>query len=65
MFRQHKHRRGAFVVIEGCDSSGKSIQSENLVKRLISQNIAVEKRQYPNRDTYIGKILNDYLKKNL
>ena len=43
-----------FVVIEGCDGSGKTTQCKNLVK-LLGKN--AEFMQFPNRTTEIGKII--------
>ena len=54
--------RGVLIVFEGCDRSGKSTQCEKVVHQLNLQNIPAEKRHYPNRDTPIGKLLNEYLK---
>ena len=55
-------QRGAFIVLEGCDRSGKTTQCEKIVQVLKLQNIKVEKRQFPNRKTPIGYILDGYLK---
>lgn len=41
------NRRGAFVIIEGCDRAGKSTQTRLLVKALNEHGISAEPRTFP------------------
>lgn len=50
--------RGQLILIEGLDRTGKTTQTELLLKRL---NPNAELIKYPKRDTPIGKIINEYL----
>lgn len=52
--------RGAFIVFEGLDRSGKSTQSSRLVSRLASRGVAVSEGvwRYPDRTTAVGGLLN-------
>lgn len=53
--------RGALIVLEGCDRSGKSTQCAKLVEALNSLKIPAKKISFPDRSTPIGSIINDYL----
>lgn len=53
--------RGALIVLEGCDRSGKTTQSSKIVETLNSMNIPAKKISFPDRSTPIGSIINDYL----
>jgi len=53
--------RGAFIVLEGVDRCGKTTQCGRLMKRLLSMSITATALRFPNRDTVIGKLINDYL----
>ncbi len=56
-------RRGAFIVFEGIDRCGKTTQCNLLVdhvKRLTSES-QVEFIRFPNRESCIGKLINNYL----
>lgn len=55
--------RGAFIVFEGCDRSGKTTQCKLLEQKLIAKNIAVKVISFPNRTTPVGEILNKFLTK--
>lgn len=57
--------RGALIVLEGVDKSGKSTQCRKLVENLISKGIKSELWRYPERSTAIGKVINDYLEKKI
>lgn len=54
-------QRGAFIVFEGIDCSGKTTQSLRLVKNLNLDNIATCHMRFPDRTTEIGKICGAYL----
>lgn len=54
-------RRGAFIVFEGCDRCGKSTQSAMLVDFLKRNYIPTKHMAFPNRQTPVGKLINEYL----
>ncbi|XP_048519714.1 thymidylate kinase [Dendroctonus ponderosae] len=54
-------QRGALIVIEGVDRSGKSTQCKKLVESLISQNIKAQLMNFPDRSNLTGKLINEYL----
>ncbi|XP_045497365.1 thymidylate kinase [Colias croceus] len=54
-------KRGAFIVIEGVDRTGKTTQAKQLVDSLRKRNILAEYTNFPNRNTEIGKVINSYL----
>ncbi|CAB3223748.1 unnamed protein product [Arctia plantaginis] len=54
-------KRGALIVIEGVDRTGKSTQAKVLVENLKNKNIPAEYRNFPARDTEVGKVINSYL----
>jgi dTMP kinase len=39
--------RGAFIVIEGLDRSGKTTQTEHLTEHLATNGISIERRKFP------------------
>uniref|UniRef100_A0A0G4GM40 Thymidylate kinase n=1 Tax=Chromera velia CCMP2878 TaxID=1169474 RepID=A0A0G4GM40_9ALVE len=55
--------RGAFIVFEGLDRSGKTTQSSALVDALREKGVTVQTLRFPVRSTKIGEILNEYLSK--
>ncbi|XP_054258641.1 uncharacterized protein LOC128983392 [Macrosteles quadrilineatus] len=55
--------RGALIVVEGCDRSGKTTQCKKLVNLLKNIDIPAEYMNFPDRRTPIGKLINDYLTK--
>ncbi|XP_073987574.1 thymidylate kinase [Rhodnius prolixus] len=57
--------RGALIVIEGVDRSGKSTQCTKLVEKLNKNNIAATLICFPDRTTSTGKLINDYLTKSV
>lgn len=56
-------RRGAFIVLEGCDRCGKTTQSHKLVEALTAAGIKAEGLRFPERTTAIGKAVSDYLER--
>ncbi|VVC99216.1 unnamed protein product [Leptidea sinapis] len=54
-------KRGALIVIEGIDRTGKTTQSKQLVESLIKRQISAEYFNFPSRNTEIGKVINNYL----
>ncbi|KAH8775291.1 putative thymidylate kinase [Diaporthe sp. PMI_573] len=53
--------RGAFVVLEGMDRSGKTTQVKLLQSRLIEAGRRVQLMRFPDRTTPTGQIINQYL----
>lgn len=41
--------RGALIVLEGCDCSGKTTQSNNLVTALNNQNVSALRMAFPSK----------------
>ena len=56
-------KRGALIVLEGCDRAGKTTQCLKLVEKLKSQNVDIKYMNFPNRSTETGAMLNAYLRK--
>lgn len=54
-------KRGALIVIEGLDRTGKSTQCKALVAGLLQKQIKAEYTNFPARQTEIGKVINSYL----
>lgn len=54
-------KRGALIVLEGVDRSGKSTQAKKLVESLQIRNIPAELMVFPDRTTYTGKLISQYL----
>lgn len=57
--------RGALIVLEGCDRSGKTTQCAKLVEALNSMKIPAKKLSFPDRSTPIGSLINDYLSRKI
>jgi len=55
-------KRGAFIVIEGLDRSGKSTQSSAILARLHEHGIPAKLIKFPDRTTPIGKMIDAYLR---
>lgn len=53
--------RGALIVIEGLDRTGKTTQTELLIQKLHELNLKNKLIKFPERTTNIGKIINTYL----
>uniref|UniRef100_T1JGQ2 Thymidylate kinase n=1 Tax=Strigamia maritima TaxID=126957 RepID=T1JGQ2_STRMM len=54
-------KRGALIVLEGCDRSGKSSQANKLVEKFNLEGTACNHLRFPDRTTTIGTLINDYL----
>jgi len=54
--------KGKLVAVEGIDSSGKSLQSELLEKRLRRAGFKCKHIHFPRYETFFGKIIKKYLK---
>ncbi|KAI0039623.1 thymidylate kinase [Auriscalpium vulgare] len=54
--------RGAFIVIEGLDRSGKSTQAAALLARLHAEGIPAALHKFPDRTTPIGQMIDAYLR---
>jgi dTMP kinase len=54
-------KRGALIVLEGLDRSGKSSQSKALGTFLRSRGESVEEWRFPDRTTAIGQMISSYL----
>ncbi|KAJ6239674.1 thymidylate kinase [Anaeramoeba flamelloides] len=55
--------RGAFIVFEGLDRSGKTTQTEMLKKRLLEENEPTNLIKFPNRESRTGKLIHNFLQK--
>ncbi|KAJ3441098.1 thymidylate kinase [Anaeramoeba flamelloides] len=55
--------RGAFIVFEGLDRSGKTTQTELLKKRLFEEKEQASLFKFPNRKSETGKLINNFLQK--
>jgi dTMP kinase len=56
--------RGALIVIEGCDRSGKTTQCAQLVSSLLKAGIPTNLQKFPDRTTSIGETINSFLQGN-
>ncbi|CAL0318533.1 unnamed protein product [Lupinus luteus] len=56
-----KESRGALIVLEGLDRSGKSSQCSRLVSYLEGHGISAELWRFPDRTTDVGKMISAYL----
>ncbi|PHH90160.1 hypothetical protein CDD83_4353 [Cordyceps sp. RAO-2017] len=54
--------RGAFVVLEGLDRSGKTTQAKLLEQRFVEAGRPVKVMRFPDRSTPIGQMIDRYLK---
>ncbi|CAI8593126.1 unnamed protein product [Vicia faba] len=57
----NKAARGALVVLEGLDRSGKSSQCSRLVSYLEGQGLSAELWRFPDRTTDVGQMISAYL----
>ncbi|XP_037049502.1 thymidylate kinase [Bradysia coprophila] len=53
--------RGALIVLEGCDRSGKTTQCKNLVERLLQSGKKAKYMNFPDRSTECGSLINKFL----
>ncbi|GAB0133696.1 hypothetical protein EsDP_00002096 [Epichloe bromicola] len=53
--------RGAFIVLEGLDRSGKTTQVKLLEQRFVEEGMSVKTMRFPNRTTPIGHMIDAYL----
>ncbi|KAK4874429.1 hypothetical protein RN001_013789 [Aquatica leii] len=53
--------RGAFIVVEGVDRCGKTSQTMKLVESLQQKNIKAERMAFPDRTTWTGQVISNYL----
>ena len=65
-------QRGALIVFEGCDRSGKTTAVKRLVDYLNDKHQltkddcpSAKMMRFPDRGTHIGQVINDYLKGKL
>ncbi|GAA5932795.1 bifunctional thymidylate/uridylate kinase [Sporobolomyces koalae] len=56
-----RSKRGAFIVLEGLDRSGKSTQVERLVNALEREGNRVKRIGFPDRTSPTGILINNYL----
>jgi dTMP kinase len=54
-------RRGAFIVLEGIDRTGKTTQAARLVDALKAEGQKVVAKRFPDRTTATGTVINQYL----
>jgi dTMP kinase len=54
-------RRGALIVLEGIDRTGKTSQATRLVEALRQQGVEAQNRRFPDRTTATGAVINSYL----
>ncbi|GMR36658.1 hypothetical protein PMAYCL1PPCAC_06853, partial [Pristionchus mayeri] len=58
-------KRGAFIVLEGLDRSGKTTQAKKLAEWFTSRGEKVHLMRFPDRDEPFGKVIDAYLKKEI
>ncbi|XP_046440807.1 thymidylate kinase-like [Daphnia pulex] len=54
-------KRGALIVLEGCDRSGKTTQCQKAITWLQESNKEAHLMRFPDRSTIIGSLINKYL----
>ncbi|KAM0424800.1 hypothetical protein ACHAPT_009853 [Fusarium lateritium] len=57
--------RGAFIVLEGLDRSGKTTQVKLLEQRFVEEGSKVKVMRFPDRSTPIGQMIDSYLKSDV
>lgn len=58
-------RRGALIVIEGCDRTGKTTQAKKLVEYLNGSDRKAIFMRFPDRTTQIGRLIDGYLSRGV
>lgn len=58
-------KRGALIVIEGCDRTGKTTQAKKLVDHLNAQGQKAVFMRFPDRTTQIGGLIDGYLSQGI
>ncbi|OAQ65393.1 thymidylate kinase protein [Pochonia chlamydosporia 170] len=58
-------KRGAFIVLEGLDRSGKTTQVKLLEQRFVEEGRKVKVMRFPDRTTPIGQMIDSYLKSDV
>uniref|UniRef100_A0A0P4WLI0 Thymidylate kinase n=1 Tax=Scylla olivacea TaxID=85551 RepID=A0A0P4WLI0_SCYOL len=58
-------RRGALIVIEGCDRTGKTTQAKKLVEYLNGSDRKAMFMRFPDRTTQIGSLIDGYLSRGV
>uniref|UniRef100_A0A182Q2G2 Thymidylate kinase n=1 Tax=Anopheles farauti TaxID=69004 RepID=A0A182Q2G2_9DIPT len=61
MSSELRGRRGSFIVLEGCDRTGKTSQCKTLVDKLMQADIQARYMNFPDRGTQCGQLINGYL----
>lgn len=59
--KQNCNSRGALIVLEGLDRSGKTSQSTRLLKYLDGLGYPAESFRFPDRNTGVGQMISSYL----
>ncbi|EFX64236.1 hypothetical protein DAPPUDRAFT_231894 [Daphnia pulex] len=54
-------KRGALIVLEGCDRSGKTTLCQKAIRWLQESNKEAHLMRFPDRSTIIGSLINKYL----
>ncbi|CAG9945660.1 unnamed protein product [Clonostachys rosea f. rosea IK726] len=62
---QEPQRRGAFIVLEGLDRSGKTTQVKLMEQRFVELGKPVKTVRFPDRTTLIGQMIDGYLRSNV
>lgn len=63
-FRRNPHK-GLYIVLEGIDGSGKTVQSQRITEHLKSINGVVLTVVEPRRTGPIGRVINEFLQKRI
>ncbi|EHK42155.1 uncharacterized protein TrAtP1_011834 [Trichoderma atroviride] len=58
-------KRGAFIVLEGLDRSGKTTQVKLLEQRFVEEGRPAKVMRFPDRTTAIGQLIDGYLKSHV
>ncbi|KFB46921.1 AGAP005260-PA-like protein [Anopheles sinensis] len=58
---EQQHKRGVFIVFEGCDRAGKTTQCKQLVNKLNDAGHSAQFMNFPDRTTQCGQLINGYL----